>query len=80
MWRRRGRPAPASPDAHRTQVRTYHCDSVEPMSEKNGDKSRFQINRKRAVARRAAQRQAAPADQSTPKRPIKAKTTPPKSV
>jgi hypothetical protein len=51
------------------------------MSEKNGDKSRFQINRKRAVVRRAAQRQAEPAAAGTAaKRPIKAKTTPPKSA
>ena len=55
------------------------------MSEKNGDKSRFQINRKRAVVRRAAQRQAAPGDAAsgdaaTSKRPIKAKTTPRKTA
>jgi hypothetical protein len=48
------------------------------MSAKNGDKSRYQINRKRAVKRRAAARAAA--DPNTPKRPAKAKTTPPKSV
>jgi hypothetical protein len=48
------------------------------MSEKNGDKSRFQINRKRAVARRAAARQARPAtgEAVAPKRFAKAKTTP----
>ena len=51
------------------------------MSEKNGDKSRFQINRKRAVVRRAAQRQAEPvASGTTAKRPIKAKTTPRKTA
>jgi hypothetical protein len=52
------------------------------MSAKNGDKSRFQINRKRAVLRRAALRQAA-AGAGAPaaaKRPAKAKTTPPKSA
>jgi hypothetical protein len=51
------------------------------MSEKNGDKSRFQINRKRALARRAAARPAPPAgDTAAPKRFAKAKTTPPKSA
>ena len=50
------------------------------MSQKNGDKSRFQINRKRAVARRAKQRAAAPAVASGPKRFAKAKTTPAKSA
>ena len=50
------------------------------MSERNGDKSRYQINRKRAVARRAKLRAAAPADPTAPKRFAKAKTTPPKSA
>jgi hypothetical protein len=51
------------------------------MSEKNGDKSRFQINRKRAVRRRAAaQPVKAAGDPATPKRFAKAKTTPPKSA
>jgi hypothetical protein len=51
------------------------------MSEKNGDKSRFQINRKRAVRRRAAAQQAkAAGETSAPKRFAKAKTTPPKSA
>jgi len=49
------------------------------MSEKNGDKSRFQINRKRAIARRAKLHAAAPADPNAPKRYAKAKTTPRKS-
>jgi hypothetical protein len=52
------------------------------MSEKNGDKSRFHINRKRAVARRAAARDAKPAtgEAAAPKRFAKAKTTPAKSA
>jgi hypothetical protein len=50
------------------------------MSEKNGDKSRYQINRKRAVLRRAKLRAAAAADPGVPKRFAKAKTTRPKSV
>ena len=48
------------------------------MSEKNGDKSRFQINRKRTIARRAKLHAAAPADPDAPKRYAKAKTTPPR--
>ena len=48
------------------------------MSARNGDKSRYQINRKRVVLRRAAMRP--PADPNAPKRPAKAKTTPPKSA
>ena len=50
------------------------------MSERNGDKSRYQINRKRAVLRRAKQQAAAPATPAAPKRFAKAKTTPPKSA
>ena len=50
------------------------------MSERNGDKSRYQINRKRAVLRRAKLRAAAHADPAAPKRFAKAKTTPPKSA
>jgi hypothetical protein len=52
------------------------------MSAKNGDKSRYQINRKRGVLRRAKRRAAAAtaADPGAPKRPAKAKTTPPKGV
>jgi len=50
------------------------------MSQKNGDKSRFQINRKRVVLRRAKTRQAAATDPAAPKRFAKAKTTPPKSA
>jgi hypothetical protein len=50
------------------------------MSEKNGDKSRFQINRKRAVRRRAAALSVKAADPAAPKRFAKAKTTPPKSA
>jgi hypothetical protein len=51
------------------------------MSARNGDKSRYQINRKRAVARRAKAklRAAAPADPAAPTRFAKAKTTPPKA-
>jgi hypothetical protein len=55
------------------------------MSAKNGDKSRFQINRKRVVLRRAKTRDAAAAAPAAaapaaPKRFAKAKTTPPKSA
>jgi len=51
------------------------------MSQKNGDKSRFQINRKRVVLRRAKAAQAsAAAAPAAPKRFAKAKTTPPKSA
>ena len=50
------------------------------MSQKNGDKSRFEINRKRAVLRRAKQRAAAPPDPNAPKRYAKAKTTPPRTA
>ena len=51
------------------------------MSEKNGDKSRFQINRKRAVRRRAAAKLAnATGEAAAPKRFAKAKTTPAKSA
>ena len=51
------------------------------MSAINGDKSRHQINRKRVVLRRAKMRAAAAAaDAGAPKRPAKAKTTPPKSA
>jgi hypothetical protein len=50
------------------------------MSQKNGDRSRFDINRKRAIARRAKLRAAAPVDPNAPKRFAKAKTTPPKSA
>ena len=45
------------------------------MSEKNGDRSRHQINRKRVVLRRAKQRAAAAPDPGAPKRFAKAKTT-----
>ena len=55
-------------------------DTVSHMSERNGDKSRYQINRKRAVLRRAKLRAAAQADPAAPKRFAKAKTTPPKSA
>ncbi|MCA1562129.1 MAG: hypothetical protein LC753_02525 [Acidobacteria bacterium] len=52
------------------------------MSARNGDKSRFQINRKRAVLRRAATRAllaaGATASPTANKRPAKAKTTPPR--
>jgi hypothetical protein len=50
------------------------------MSEKNGDRSRHQINRKRVVLRRAKQRAAAAPDPGAPKRFAKAQTTPPKSA
>jgi hypothetical protein len=51
------------------------------MSQKNGDKSRFQINRKRVVLRRAkAQETAAAAAPAGPKRFAKAKTTPPRTA
>ena len=50
------------------------------MSAKNGDKSRYQINRKRVLARRAKLQAATPADPNAPKRFAKAKTTPPKSA
>ena len=50
------------------------------MSAKNGDKSRYQINRKRVLARRAKLQAAPPADPNAPKRYAKAKTTPPKSA
>ena len=53
------------------------------MSARNGDKSRYQINRKRAVLRRAKLRAAAVpavADPGAPKRFAKAKTTPPKTA
>ena len=55
-------------------------DTVSHMSERNGDKSRYQINRKRAVLRRAKQREAAQAGPAAPKRFAKAKTTPPRSA
>ena len=50
------------------------------MSAKNGDKSRHNINRKRAIARRAKLHAEAPADPNAPKRYAKAKTTPPKTA
>ena len=50
------------------------------MSQRNGDKSRHEINRKRVLQRRAKQRAAAPVDPNAPKRYAKAKTTPPKSA
>ncbi len=53
-------------------------DTVTGMSERNGDKSRYQINRKRAVLRRAKLRAASPAEPGAPKRFAKAKTTRPK--
>ena len=46
------------------------------MSEKNGDKARFQKNRKRAVLRRAKIREIAAAESGTEKRPAHAKHTP----
>ena len=50
------------------------------MSQRNGDKSRHQINRKRVLLRRAKLQAAAPVDPNAPKRYAKAKTTPPKSA
>jgi len=48
------------------------------MSEKNGDKSRFQINRKRAVVRRAKIRALVAAGSTGEKRPAHAKAKPAK--
>lgn len=48
------------------------------MSEKNGDKSRFQINRKRAVLRRAKVRAMVVAGSTGEKRPAHAKARPAK--
>jgi hypothetical protein len=45
------------------------------MSEKNGDKARFQKNRKRAVLRRAKARMLAAAGSNTEKPPAKARRT-----
>ena len=50
------------------------------MSEKNGDKARFQKNRKRSMLRRAKLREATAAAPAAPKRFAHAKTTPPKSA
>jgi hypothetical protein len=51
------------------------------MSEKNGDKARFQKNRKRSMLRRAKLREAsAGTAPAAPKRFAHAKTTPPKSA
>ena len=50
------------------------------MSQRNGDKSRFQINRKRAVLRRAKIRAMVAAGAPAEKRPAHAKTTPAKSA
>jgi hypothetical protein len=49
------------------------------MSERNGDKSRFQINRKRAVLRRAKIREMVAAGSSGEKRPAHAKPRTPKA-
>jgi hypothetical protein len=49
------------------------------MSAKNGDKSRHNINRRRAIARRA-KLHAEVVDPNAPKRPAKAKTTAPKAA
>ena len=43
------------------------------MSERNGEKSRFQINRKRAVLRRVKMRELAAGGPSAEKRPAHAK-------
>ena len=43
------------------------------MSERNGEKSRFQINRKRAVLRRLKMRELSSAGASAEKRPAHAK-------
>jgi hypothetical protein len=48
------------------------------MSERNGEKSRFQINRKRGVARRAKIRAMLSAGASGQKRPAHAKLRPAK--
>jgi hypothetical protein len=45
------------------------------MSEKNGDKARFQKNRKRAVLRRAKVRALMAADSTAEKPPAKARRT-----
>ena len=49
------------------------------MSERNGEKSRFQINRKRAVLRRAKIRAMVAAGATSEKRPAHAKPRPAKS-
>jgi hypothetical protein len=49
------------------------------MSERNGEKSRFQINRKRGVLRRAKIRALVAAGSSSEKRPAHAKPRPPKA-
>ena len=48
------------------------------MSAKNGDKSRYQINRKRGVLRRAKIRAMVAAGAPAEKRPAHAKPRPPK--
>jgi hypothetical protein len=50
------------------------------MSERNGEKSRFQINRKRAVLRRAKIRAMVAAGATSEKRPAHAKPKPVKQV
>ena len=50
------------------------------MSQRNGDRSRHDINRKRVLARRAKLKATAPVDPNAPKRYAKAKTTPPKTA
>jgi hypothetical protein len=50
------------------------------MSQKNGDKSRFQINRKRGVLRRAKIRALVAAGGAGEKRPAHAKARPAKTT
>jgi hypothetical protein len=50
------------------------------MSQKNGDKSRFQINRKRGVLRRAKTRALVAAGTAGEKRPAHAKLRPAKTI
>ena len=50
------------------------------MSERNGEKSRFQINRKRAVLRRAKIRAMVAVGATSEKRPAHAKPKPVKQV
>ena len=55
--------------------RPSRCGTVLLMSERNGDKARFQKNRKRVVLRRAKARMLAAAGSNPEKAPEKARRT-----